>query len=118
VGGFLSVKPSQTFHVVTHGRDGEVHDIQDASSSGLWVNGGFFVFKRRIFDYIKDGEELVNEPFQRLIRDNELISYRYTGFWASMDTFKDKQRFDDMHARGDTPWQVWKSTSGLGASRA
>ena len=57
------------------------------------------------------GEELVEEPFRRLIPHNQLLAYRYTGFWACMDTFKDKQRFDDMEARGETPWQVWRSPS-------
>jgi glucose-1-phosphate cytidylyltransferase len=116
VGAFLAVRPSHSFHVITLGRDGTVHDIQDATASDLWINGGFFVFKRRIFEYMKDGEELVNEPFQRLIRDGELVSYRHTGFWAAMDTFKDKQRFDDMYARADTPWQVWKRPLGLTGS--
>src|SRR5881396_98977 len=68
------------------------------------------------------GEVLVCEPFQRLIRDNELVAYQYTGFWACMDTFKDKQRFEDMTSRGDTPWQVWKSgatnTAAYGGLRA
>jgi glucose-1-phosphate cytidylyltransferase len=41
-----------------------------------------------------------------------LTAYRYEGFWACMDTFKDKQAFDDMNARGDTPWQVWNPTAG------
>jgi glucose-1-phosphate cytidylyltransferase len=110
VGSFLCVRPSSSFHAVTLGADGEVRDFQDITQSDLWINGGFFAFKRRVFDYIKDGEELVHEPFQRLIREGELLATRYTGFWACMDTFKDKQRFDDMHARGETPWEVWKPT--------
>jgi glucose-1-phosphate cytidylyltransferase len=112
VASFLCVKPTSTFHVVTLGAGGEVKDFQDVTRSGLWINGGFFAFKRRIFDYMKEGEELVHEPFQRLIREGELLASRYTGFWACMDTFKDKQRFDDMHARGDTPWEVWKPAAG------
>jgi glucose-1-phosphate cytidylyltransferase len=85
-----------------------VNSIQDTTSNGLTVNGGFFIFKKKIFDYIKDGEELVHEPFQRLIDENELIAYRYDGFWKCMDTFKDKQLFDEMYVEGDCPWQVWK----------
>ncbi|MGH7277245.1 MAG: sugar phosphate nucleotidyltransferase [Candidatus Rokuibacteriota bacterium] len=108
VASFLCVKPNQTFHVVALGARGQVEDIREAHDSDLWINGGYFVFKRRIFDYIKDGEDLVHEPFQRLIRDEQLAAYRYDGFWAAMDTFKDKLRFDDMAARGETPWQVWE----------
>jgi glucose-1-phosphate cytidylyltransferase len=65
------------------------------------------VFRSDIFRYIQAGEELVYEPFQRLIKEGKLYSYRYEGFWISMDTFKDKQRLDDMHAKGETPWAVW-----------
>jgi len=107
VGSFLSVRPIQSFHVVRVEEDGNVLDIKDLSKSGLWINGGFLVFRNDIFRYIKAGEELVYEPFQRLIKERKLCSYRYEGFWISMDTFKDKQRLDDMHARGETPWAVW-----------
>jgi len=105
---FLCVKPAQTFHYVDLNEDGTVKSIQDTTSNGLTVNGGFFIFKKRIFAYMKDGEELVHEPFQRLIEENELIAYRYDGFWKCMDTFKDKQLFDEMYAEGNCPWQVWK----------
>jgi glucose-1-phosphate cytidylyltransferase len=57
---------------------------------------------------MEQGDELVVEPFHRLIGEKELVTYRYDGFWECMDTFKDKQQLDDMHARGDTPWAVWK----------
>ena len=108
IAGFLSVKPRQSFHVVAMKNDEEVAEIQHISRSGIWVNGGYFIFKREIFNYINDGEELVNEPFQRLIKGGQLVTYRYDGFWVGMDTFKDKQLLDDMYARGDTPWEVWK----------
>lgn len=108
---FLSVRPIQSFHVVDIKDDGRVIDIQDLNKSNLWINGGFFIFRNTIFDYMQDGEELVHEPFQRLIRKNELITYRYEGFWISMDTFKDKQRLDDMYASGKTPWQVWATNN-------
>jgi glucose-1-phosphate cytidylyltransferase len=66
------------------------------------------VFKRQIFDYIKEGEDLVVEPFHRLIRVDQLAAYRYHGFWAAMDTVKDKLRFDEMAANDNTPWQIWR----------
>jgi len=109
IGSFVCVRPRQSFHAVSLGDDSLVRDI---GGSDLWINGGFFAFKREIFDYLKEGEELVEEPFQRLIGVKQLIAYRYHGFWSCMDTFKDKQAFDDMDARGDTPWQVWKSAHG------
>ena len=105
---FLCVKPNQTFHYVKLAADGSVESIQDTTKSGLTVNGGFFIFKQAIFDYIQDGEELVHEPFDRLIAENQLVAYQYDGFWSCMDTFKDKQKFDEMHLKGEAPWQVWR----------
>lgn len=108
-GCFLCVRPNQTFHYVRLDDEGTVESIQDTTNTGLTVNGGFFVFKKEIFDYMRDGEELVHEPFQRLIDDNQLAAYQYDGYWGCMDTFKDKQNFDDRYTRGDCPWEVWNS---------
>jgi glucose-1-phosphate cytidylyltransferase len=109
VASFVSVRPTYSFHMVDVDDAGLVRTIKDARDGGLWINGGFFVFKRAIFDAMQAGEELVEQPFRRLIPHKQLLAYRYGGFWACMDTFKDKQRFDDMDARGETPWQVWRS---------
>jgi glucose-1-phosphate cytidylyltransferase len=108
IASFVCVRPSQSFHAVSLGKDDLVRDIRHVSESELWINGGFFAFKREIFDYLKEGEDLVQEPFQRLIGQEQLTAYRHEGFWACMDTFKDKQAFDDMNARGDMPWALWK----------
>lgn len=105
---FLSVRPGQSFHVVSAGPDGLVTDLRAVEDSDFFVNGGFFVFKKQLFDHLAAGEELVEAPFRRLIDKGELIAYRHQGFWSAMDTFKDKQRFDDMESHGHTPWAVWK----------
>ncbi len=81
------------------------------TQSNLRINGGYFVFKNQIFDYIKEGEDLVNEPFQRLINQCELVAYEYDGFWASLDTYKDKQRLDDLVSKNNASWQMWKNKS-------
>src|SRR5262249_15453540 len=105
---FAAVQPTQSFHVVELESDETVRSIQQLTRSGLWINGGYFVFRKAIFDYIRDGEELVEEPFRRLIRERELLAYRHKGFWLPMDTFKDKQLLEDLYARGDAPWELWK----------
>ncbi len=105
---FLCVRPSQSFHVVST-NDDIVNEIQHLSRSDIWINGGFFIFRNTIFKYINNGEELVNEPFQRLITEKELVGYKYDGFWAAMDTFKEKQQLEDLYVRGEAPWEVWKS---------
>ena len=96
--------------------DGLVQDIQSMDHSGIRINGGYFVFKRSIFQYINDGEELVREPFRRLIETQNLMAYAYDGFWKSMDTFKEKQELDDLAGKGIAPWQLWKSQTNGQAS--
>jgi glucose-1-phosphate cytidylyltransferase len=108
IASVLCVRPNHTFHIVSLRADGVVSGIRHVADSGVSINGGFFVFTKEIFRYIRAGEELVEEPFRRLIGDGQLVAYRYDGFWACIDTFKDKQMFDAMNARGETPWQVWK----------
>ena len=107
---FLCVRPFQTFHIVSLKDDGVVSEIQHVAHANMWMNGGYFVFRKTIFEHINPGEELVQEPFLRLIENGELVASKYDGFWACMDTFKDKQQLDDMYARGEAPWEVWKSS--------
>jgi glucose-1-phosphate cytidylyltransferase len=110
IASFLCVRPSLSYHLVTlQGGSGSlVSGIQAINNGGLRINGGFFIFKRSIFDYIHGKEELVSEPFQRLIDQRQLVGYAHDGFWTSMDTFKDKQYLDNLYAGGVAPWEVWK----------
>ncbi len=111
---FLCVKSPQMFHVVHVEDDGAVSGVAPIKDSEIWINGGFFVFRHEIFQYIRKGEDLVEEPFRRLIAARQLVAYKYTGFWASMDTFKDRQSLDKMHETGAAPWQVWRATRPVG----
>ena len=106
---FLSTRPGISFHMVSTGENGIVKDFMDVTKSEVWINSGFFVFRKQIFDVLRPGEELVQEPFRRLIARQELITHRYEGFFIGMDTFKEKQLLDDMYSRGETPWEVWKT---------
>jgi glucose-1-phosphate cytidylyltransferase len=107
VANFLMVRPNQTFHVVGAGDDGLVRSIHHVSQTDVWINGGFFVLKKEIFDYMEAGDELVVEPFQRLIPRQQLRAHRYEGFFAAMDTFKDREILDEMWRAGTAPWKVW-----------
>jgi glucose-1-phosphate cytidylyltransferase len=104
-GLFISVKPMFNAHVVDADDDGVVRAVEDIQRADVRINGGYFVFRRDVLDYINPGEELVEEPFQRLIGEGELIAYRYDGFWEPMDTIKDKQRLDELAASGKAPWR-------------
>jgi len=103
-GLFLCVHPTYQFHVVSLGDGNDVREIQDVTEANLWINGGYFVFRRRILDYLLPGEDLAGDAFKRLIAEDELVAYRYEGFWAPMDTLKDKQTLESLIESGDPPW--------------
>lgn len=104
---FVAVRPNFSYHLVDFADDGQVTAVHTSMQSEMWINGGFFIFKPRIFEFMREGEELVVEPFQRLIDAGELVAWRHRGFWASMDTLKDKQTLEDMLEKGRTPWLPW-----------
>jgi len=114
---FLSVKPNQSYHIAQTNNDGLVTSIKEVAQSGIRINAGFFVLKRDIFKYVRPGEELVIEPFHRLIEHRQLAAYEYDGFFAAMDTFKDKQQLEDLYEGGQPPWEVWRGKKGDSESR-
>ena len=107
VAGFLGVSSTLSFHQASVGEDYLVDRMVRIGESGLCVNGGYFALRGEIFDYLRDGEELVERPFVRLNEQRKLMSYPYTGFWKAMDTVKDKVEFDRLNEIGDRPWEVW-----------
>ena len=102
---FLAIHPPISFHLAdsTTSGIGQAHPLQPGIR--IWINGGYFIFRKEIFDYIQDGEELVLEPFNRLIEGGQLMAYKYEGFWRAMDTLRDRQVLEDMVERGETPWR-------------
>jgi len=109
VASFAATKSASSFHTVVATEDGFVESVGPMSRAPMLINGGFFVMKQDIFDYISEGDELVDKPFARLAAAKKLGAYRHDGFWKAMDTFKDKIEFDRMDARGECPWMVWKN---------
>jgi glucose-1-phosphate cytidylyltransferase len=107
VGTMLAVNPNHSFHTVNMNATGEVSGIVDLRHSGVMINGGYFVFKRKIFDYINWGDDLVAEPFARLIDDKQLVAHTANAYWACMDTFKDKEQLEQMLDNGKATWRVW-----------
>lgn len=105
VGCFLAVRPPFNFHLAEFDERGVVSRFRTSQQCDIWINGGYFILRNDIFDYIHEGEELVVEPFNRLIENNELMAYRYEGFWRAMDTLKDKQILEELVERGEMPWQ-------------
>lgn len=115
VATFLSIRPNQSYHLVEAEADGRVRRMRSYADADIWINFGYFVLRRAIFDYIRPGEELVMEPFYRLIAEGRLSTRRHTGFAASMDTYKEMQTLNDIHAAGEAPWEVWHKALEYGA---
>ena len=106
VASLLLVQPTASFDIVNVSPAGNVTGVSALAAADIWINGGFFVMRNEIFKYLQPGEELVREPFQRLIQKQALLAYKCTGFWQCMDTFKDKQRLEELN-QGAAPWKVW-----------
>ncbi len=108
VGVCMVTRPNISLHFVDHDADGMVSGVRDAEQAESWINAGFFAFRQSIFDYIRPGEELVLEPFQRLIAARKLAAFAYTGFWRCCDTFKDLQTLENLLTKGPAPWELWR----------
>ena len=106
VAAFLAVRPSMSMHLVSFASTERLASFRDAKQADLWINGGFFIMRPKIFDYIQEGEELVNEPFTRLIAEDQLMAYKHEGFWCPMDTLKDKQVLEDLVDNAKMPWRL------------
>jgi glucose-1-phosphate cytidylyltransferase len=103
---FLAIRPPLTYHLVDMDDDGTVREFRASDRSDIWINGGYFILRPQIFDYMQPGEELVLEPFKRLIDANQLMAFKHEGFWRSMDTLRDRQLLEDLVEKGDMPWAV------------
>ena len=110
VASFMCVRPtSYSFHLVRLGSSNLVTRIDDIGTSDLWINGGYFILRPEIFDFIGLGEELIEEPFTRLIAAGKLHGDTYEGYWAPMDTLKDLQALQTTFDTGRPPWAVWQA---------
>jgi glucose-1-phosphate cytidylyltransferase len=103
---FVAARPNISLHLVEMDGDGRVSGIRPTQDANFWINGGFFIFRSEIFNYLHDGEELVEEPFRRLMKDDQLLAFKHEGFWRPMDTLKDKEVLEDLVEQGRMPWRI------------
>lgn len=108
VGSLLAVPPQDSFHVVGLDAQGAMTGIVPVATMDMWINGGFFVLRQGIFDYLNEGEDLVMDGCIRAAADGRFTAHRYDGFWACMDTLKERAELEERHAKGDAPWEVWR----------
>lgn len=117
VASLLAARPNYTFNVIDEDDQHLVTRFADIAQSEMRINGGFFVFRRTMFDYIHEGDDLP-VTLNRLIADKELLAYDYDGFWAPMDTLKDRERLEGLVRSGNGAWQVWATEAAAAETRA
>jgi glucose-1-phosphate cytidylyltransferase len=103
-----TIQPRSNFGLITLDDDGAVREFEEKPVMKDWVNGGFFVFNRRIFDCLDHNSVLEREPLVGLAHAGELMAYRHTGFWKCMDTYKDNLEFNQLWDSGQAAWKVWQ----------
>jgi glucose-1-phosphate cytidylyltransferase len=101
------VRPRLPFGLVQLDGNGQVSGFDEKPLLDSWINGGFFVFNRRVFDYLDGESVLERDPMARLAAEGQLMAYQHTGFWACMDTYKDTLNLNAAWAAGDAPWKTW-----------
>lgn len=107
VGSLTAVSPQDSFHVVRVEGDGRLAGIEPVADLDLWINGGYFVLRQGIFDYLDEGDDLVMNGCVRAAKDGRFSAVKYTGFWAAMDTLKERAHLDQLDRSGMAPWKVW-----------
>ena len=103
-----AVKPRSSFGLLKINNDGVVTDFLEKPLMTDWVNGGFFMFKRPVFDYLTEESVLECEPLQQLANERQILAYRHPGFWKCLDTYKDRLEFNRMWESGEAGWKLWK----------
>jgi len=106
------VRPHSPFGMVNIEKNGLVSAFDEKPLLNQWINGGFFVFDRRIFEYLHDNDILEKEPFVRLVNKKELAAYKFRGFWRCMDTYKDHLVLNELWDQGDPLWAKWLKKRG------
>jgi glucose-1-phosphate cytidylyltransferase len=103
-----TVRPVSRFGVLNLDSAGRVSEFSEKPRLEGWINCGFFVFNRGIFDYLS-GDECVleEEPLQRLAHEGEVMAYRHEGFFYAMDTYREYLHLNQLWESGNAPWKMW-----------
>jgi len=108
VATLTATHPPERFGVLNLSGDyvTEFHEKHSGESS--WINGGFFVFEPKIFDYLEDDSTVLEKtPLETLAKEQQLTAFKHNGFWHPMDTLRDKNHLEKLWASGNTPWKIW-----------
>ena len=107
VGALLAVPPQSAFHCVDVSDDGSINAITTLQQMPLWENGGYFVLRPEIFDYIPENGDLIADGAMVLAKEGRMMAYRHRGFWHPADTVKERTALEAAYQGGTRPWMLW-----------
>ena len=104
-----AVHPTERYGVVNLSEYHVTEFHEKHTSESSWINGGFFVFEPKIFDYLQDGDSTILEktPLETLAKEQQLTAFKHTGFWHPMDTLRDKNHLENLWNTKKAPWKIW-----------
>jgi glucose-1-phosphate cytidylyltransferase len=117
VGSLLAVPPQDSFHVVDVDAGSRIIGFTPVADMRMRINGGYFVFRQAIFDYLDEGDDLVMDACVRAAAAGRMLAIPYDGFWAPMDTLKERSRLEELYRTGQSPWAVWRAQPSTPGSR-
>ena len=105
-----AIHPPERFGVLELSGNNVVEFHEKHQEESSWINGGFFVFEKEIFDYIKNGDSTTLErtPFETLAKEKKLTAFKHEGFWHPMDTLRDKKHLGNLWTSNKAPWKIWE----------
>ena len=104
------VQPQGRFGVVEFNTKNNLIEnfSEKLKGDGSWINGGFFVLNKKIFDYLKDDFTIwEKEPLEKLSKENQLVAFKHDNFWYPMDTMRDKAYLENLWDKNKAPWKLW-----------
>jgi glucose-1-phosphate cytidylyltransferase len=109
IGTLTAIHPPERFGVLDLSGNYVTAFHEKHRGGESWINGGFFVFEKEIFDYIKNGDAttLERDPFETLAKERKLTAFKHEGFWHPMDTLRDKRYLEKLWVSGDALWKKW-----------
>ena len=107
IASLLAVPLQSSHHMVDIDAAGVVTKVIAMRDLRQWENGGYFIFRPEIFDYLNEGDDLVEDAITRLITQQKVLAYPHKGYWSPADTVKERARLEEMYYAGNCPWMVW-----------
>lgn len=107
IGTVTGMHPRSRFGMMVIDKGCLVKQFSEKPVQNDWVNGGYMIFDKRFFDYLRPGET-EHPALIRLAKKGQLSLYPHEGFWFAVDTYKELETLNEIWKSGDVPWKIWK----------